>query len=74
MRSIHESDPNHFDKDEAAIDIDGEELCPICGCCSLVKADVVHDIFTEADLWRSGKEREKRLVCAGGCTKDQRHS
>ena len=50
MRSIHESDTNWFDKDESATDIDGSEMCPVRGCCSLVEAEVtVGSIFEQAD-------------------------
>jgi hypothetical protein len=75
MRSIHESDPSYFEKEETATDINGEELCPVCGCCSLVEADVAPgSIFTQAEQILSGKSPDKRLVCAGGCMRDKKHN
>jgi hypothetical protein len=75
MRSIHEFDSDYFEKEETAIYIDGEEVCPVCGCCSLVEADVVPgSIFDQANQILSGKSPDKRLVCAGGCTRERRHS
>jgi hypothetical protein len=75
MRSIHEFDSDYFEKEEAATDIDGEELCPVCRCCNLVEANVVPgSIFDQADQFLSGKSPDKRLVCASGCTRGRRHS
>src|SRR5208337_1370495 len=39
LKSIHESDADWFADEESAIDQFGDEgMCPVCGCCSLVKA------------------------------------
>lgn len=73
MRYIHESDAEYFEKEEAAIDANGEELCPVCGCCSLVEAEVVPSIFAQLEQIKSGKPPDKRLVCNGGCVRDRRH-
>ena len=73
-RFIFESDPNHFEKEETAADMEGEEMCPVCGCCTLVEAEVIPgSIFAQAEQVLAGKSPDKRLVCAGGCTRDQRH-
>ncbi len=73
-RFIPDSPSNYFTKEETATDIDGDEMCPVCGCCSLVEAVVVPgSIFEQAEQILSGASPDKRLVCAGGCTKDQRH-
>ena len=74
MKYIHEDDPNYFTKDDAAIDFEGNEVCPICGCCSLVTAEVVASIFAQAAaIMGAGTPPEYRLVCEGGCSKTQRH-
>jgi hypothetical protein len=73
MKCTFESDPNWFEKEEAAID-GADELCPICGCCSLVKAEVVSDsIFAQAEQFQSGTPAGRHLVCASGCKKGQPH-
>jgi len=74
MKYIFESDPNWFEKEEAAIDIEGNELCPICGCCLLVEAEVVSgSIFAQVDQFQSGTPAERHLVCASDCKKGQPH-
>jgi hypothetical protein len=74
MKYISESDPNWFEKEEAAIDIEGNELCPICCCCLLVEAELVPgSIFTWAAQFQTGTPAERHLVCASGCKKGQRH-
>ncbi len=74
MKYIFESDPNWFEKEDAAIDIEGNELCPICCCCLLVEAEVVSgSIFVQVEQFQSGTPAERRLVCASGCKKGQSH-
>ena len=74
MKYIFESDPNWFEKEEAAIDIEGNELCPICCCCLLVEAEVVSgSIFVQVEQFQSGTPAERHLVCASGCKKGQPH-
>jgi hypothetical protein len=74
MKYILESDPNWFEKEEAAIDSQGNELCPICCCCLLVEAEVVSgSIFVQVEQFQSGRTPERRLVCASGCKKGQPH-
>ena len=70
MKYIFKSDPNWFEKEEAAIDIEGNELRPICCCCSLVEAEVVSSsIFAQVEQFRSDTPAERHLVCASGCQK-----
>jgi hypothetical protein len=48
MRNIHESNPNWFENEEAASEVGEDGLCPVCGCCSLVEAEVMPgSIFTK---------------------------
>jgi hypothetical protein len=73
MKYIGESDPNWFEKAEAAID-GADEICPICGCCSLVEAEVVSSsIFAQVEQFQSGTPAERHLVCASGCKKGHPH-
>jgi hypothetical protein len=73
MKHIFESDPNWFEKEEAAIDA-GDEVCPVCGCCSLVEAEIVPDsIFDQIRQFQSGTPAERHMVCASGCKKGQPH-
>lgn len=74
MKYILESDPNWFEKEDAAIDIEGNELCPICCCCLLVEAEVVSGpIFAQVNVFQSGTLAERHLVCASRGKKGQPH-
>jgi hypothetical protein len=75
VRFILETSPDWFAPPEAVTDFEGNELCPVCGCCSLVAAEVMsHSIFAQAEAILAGKPPEHRLVCEGGCEKTKRHA
>lgn len=74
MRFIHETSSDWFAPHEAVTDFEGDELCPVCRCCSLVEAEVTPlSIFAQAEAIIAGKLPEYRLVCEGGCEKTKRH-
>jgi hypothetical protein len=58
----------------------GSVLCPVCGCCSLKQTPQYSpSVFTQAEMILKGerwtlKEEDMVWVCAGGCTKTERHN
>jgi hypothetical protein len=77
MRTILESDPNWFTEDEYAEDSNGFRYCIVCGCCPLEYAEVVKgyiSLFEWAEKYNPYDVIEKRLVCSGGCTRNEKHS
>jgi hypothetical protein len=77
--SISVSNPDWFKEEEVYIDSNGSMICPVCGCCGVVRAVVTPDfdgIFAEIDYWNSGEgERLKRfrLICWSRCGSKQPH-
>jgi hypothetical protein len=77
--TISVSNTDWFTEEEVGIDLNGSELCPVCGCCSVKQAVVVPDfdsIFEEAAYRASGKiekTKEFRLVCRSRCRRGQPH-
>ena len=53
---------NRFRREDATVDLEGNEVCPVCGCCSLVKAKSARRYFPYY------------MFCRGRCTRERRHA
>ena len=69
-----------FDLEDGIIDETGSVLCPVCHCCSLNQIpQFLPSVFTQAEMILKGeewipKQEDMVWVCAGGCTKTERHN
>jgi hypothetical protein len=71
----------YFEPEDGLVDpVNGDVLCPMCGCCSLKQVlSSAPSILTQAAMWERGEEwtpKEENMgwVCTRGCTKTQRHA
>jgi len=69
---------DRFDPEKCTT-LEGELVCPKCGCCTLRHPKRFPDIFTQVQLVQEGREDEIKVKeidgweCPGGCTQTYTH-